>query len=216
MTKEHPLKGRKLSEEHKRKIGLANKGKKRTEEQRKRIGLASKGRTSPNKGKTFSKETRKKMSEAAKRRPRSPRSEETKRKISLANKGRKHTEEAKRKMSIASTGRKQSETQKQKARERWMGDKNPRWKGGQAITEGGYVLVSRPDHPFCGNRGYVKRSRLVMEAHIGRYLSREEMVHHINKITDDDRIENLHLCANGSVHQNFHRHKPRHKKVKSI
>jgi hypothetical protein len=52
-----------------------------------------------------SEETRKRRSEAAKNRPRRPTSEETKRKISKANLGRKRSDEARAKMSAAAIGR---------------------------------------------------------------------------------------------------------------
>lgn len=84
-------------------------------------------------------------------------------------------------------------------KEQMMGEKNPRWKGGEAKMLG-YVFLFRPDHPYANDVGYVKRSRLVMEAHLNRYLKPEETIHHINEIRDDDRIENLRLCSCNSEH----------------
>ena len=57
--------GRKLSEEHKRKIGDANRGRKFTPEQRMNMSLARIGNKS-HLGHKHSEEARKKMSEAAK------------------------------------------------------------------------------------------------------------------------------------------------------
>jgi len=64
----------------------------------------------------------------------------------------------------------------------------------------GYICIYQPTHPNCDGMKYVRRSRLVMEKHIGRYLLPEEVVHHINKITDDDRIENLQLFKSHAQH----------------
>ena len=60
---------------------------KHTDEARRKMSEARKGKTPVNKGKKMSDEARRKMSEARKGRKFGPRSEETKRKIGLANKG---------------------------------------------------------------------------------------------------------------------------------
>lgn len=56
--------GRHLSEEHKRKIGLANSGKIRTEAARKKNSLAKSGSNHPNWGKHLSDETRRRIGDA--------------------------------------------------------------------------------------------------------------------------------------------------------
>ncbi len=67
-----------------------------------------------------------------------------------------------------------------------------------------YIYVVNRNHPFCNKLGYVKRANLVMEEHIGRFLTPEERVHHNNEIKIDDRPENLRLFLNESAHQKFH------------
>ncbi len=46
---------------------------------------------------------------------------------------------------------------------------------------------------------------LVVERRIGRRLRPEEVVHHINGVRDDNRDENLFLCANRSEHNEIER-----------
>jgi len=57
----------------------------------------------------------------------------------------------------------------------------------------GYIIIRKPNHPFAHSNKYVKRSRLIMEQHLGRYLKSTEIIHHINRNITDDRIENLSL-----------------------
>ena len=84
------------------------------------------------------------------------------------------------------------------------GKDNPKWKGGRYIGNKGYILIYTPDHPFTNSGNYVFEHRLVMEEHIGRLLTPEEEVHHINGIKTDNRIENLELINNHSQHMRIH------------
>jgi len=117
-------------------------------------------------------------------------SQETKNKIAKANKGKHHTKESRKKISYA---KKLS--------------KNPNWKGGKIKDTNGYILVLNSNHPDKNHDNYVFEHRLVMEKHIGRYLTSEEVVHHINRIVSDNRIENLMLFKNNSEHIKYHRNK---------
>lgn len=84
------MRGKKHTEEAKRKISENNKGIKRpqTKEHKENLSRALKGRISPMRGKRFSQEAKKKMSISAKKRIRTPMSEETKKKISVSHRKR--------------------------------------------------------------------------------------------------------------------------------
>lgn len=57
----------------------------------------------------------------------------------------------------------------------------------------GYVLVYAPEHPNAHKDGYVMLHTVLVERLIGRYLTENEVVHHINHGRKDNRIENLKL-----------------------
>lgn len=80
------------------------------------------------------------------------------------------------------------------------GEKNPRWIGGRLRTKDGYIYVYSPNHPDRNYLGYVREHRLVMENVLGRRLSRSEVVHHKNKIRDDNRPENLEIYESNKKH----------------
>jgi len=92
------------------------------------------------------------------------------------------------------------------------GANNGSWKGGRMLDASGYVLLKFPEHPDSNNLGYVREHRLVMEQSIGRYLTKEEVVHHLNEIKDDNRIENLELMTR-TQHIDHH-HEERAKRAK--
>lgn len=85
-------------------------------------------------------------------------------------------------------------------RKNYGGERSPRWKGGRHVTKRGYVYVLAPEHPHRVRGCYVLEHRLVMEKMIGRYLLREEVVHHINGVRNDNRPENLKLFSENREH----------------
>lgn len=68
------------------------------------------------------------------------------------------------------------------------GELNNQWKGGRR-HRGGYVEIYIPEHPRT--KKYIMEHILVIEKKLGRYLKDNEVVHHINGLKNDNRIENL-------------------------
>ena len=81
------------------------------------------------------------------------------------------------------------------------GEKNNNWNGGKFINEFGYVALnirylSEEDKKLIGSTRisrFFPEHRLIMAKKLGRQLSETELVHHINGIKTDNRIENLSL-----------------------
>lgn len=73
------------------------------------------------------------------------------------------------------------------------GDLHPNWRRGYTISAGGYkhVLIEAPEQT---NR-YEAEHRVVMAAVLGRPLTSDEVVHHINRIRTDNRPENLQVLS---------------------
>ncbi len=67
-----------------------------------------------------------------------------------------------------------------------------------------YVRVRRPEHPRADAQGKVRRSVLVLEEYLNRFLLPDEEPHHINGIKTDDRKENLEVVIH-SEHSREHR-----------
>jgi len=89
-------------------------------------------------------------------------------------------------------------------RVRPIGDKSTRWKGGKSKTVHGYILIwlSPNDffYPMINGTGCVFEHRLIVAKHINRCLLPWEVVHHINGIKSDNRIENLQLLPSAKYH----------------
>lgn len=63
------------------------------------------------------------------------------------------------------------------------------------VTAFGYKVVYLPESPMANSSGLVFEHRLVMSNHIGRPLTSDESVHHVNGDRLDNRIENLELWS---------------------
>lgn len=79
-----------------------------------------------------------------------------------------------------------------------VAENNPNWKGGITQDGSGYIVERDED-------GKQRRQhRLVMERHLGRKLTPDEVVHHKNHDRSDNRIENLELYSSHSEHMKEH------------
>ena len=76
------------------------------------------------------------------------------------------------------------------------------WKGGIKKSDG-YIWIYLPNNKFHFKGNYVRRSHLVWFAYHGEIIENPFMIHHINEIRDDDRIENLQKIT-FSKHQKIH------------
>ena len=71
----------------------------------------------------------------------------------------------------------------------------------KTYMENGYITEFKNGYNKKGN---VKQHRRIMEEYLGRRLESWEVVHHINGIKTDNRIENLQLMT-ASEHSSMHR-----------
>ena len=69
-----------------------------------------------------------------------------------------------------------------------------------------YEYVYAPDHPNRNHRNKVYKHRLVMEEHLGRYLTNDELVHHKDRNPHNNDISNLEIVTRAS-HQTIHKTK---------
>jgi hypothetical protein len=64
---------------------------------------------------------------------------------------------------------------------------------GPRINHRGYVVLYEPEHPMSNKQGYLLEHRKVAARMVGRMLTTDEVVHHLNEIKTDNRPENLQV-----------------------
>lgn len=69
------------------------------------------------------------------------------------------------------------------------------WKIKKRISKGEYDYALVPNHPNSTKDGYVLYHRIIVENHLKRILSQDEVVHHKNSNKKDNRIENLEVLS---------------------
>lgn len=92
---------------------------------------------------------------------------------------------------------------------RTYGSMNGNWKGGKGINDRNYRLVriypNNPYYSMADPRGHIKEHRLIMAKHLGRCLMDNEVVHHLNGVKTDNRIENLRLDTRSQHSKSDHK-----------
>ena len=174
----------------------------------KKISETLKGITPWNKGKTgvYSEETLKQISDSQKGEKNhnygKVRTEETKRKIGLANKGRKISNEARKKMSESHKGKKLSEEHKKKIGLHEIGEKHWNWKGG--LTPENKVIRHSMEYRFWRREVFKRDDYTCQKCGVRGGVIR---AHHIESFDNnpDKRIlvdNGVTLCK--ECHRNFH------------
>ena len=62
-------------------------------------------------------------------------------------------------------------------------------------------MIYSPMHPKANKKGYVYEHRLIMENHIGRFLTDSEVVHHKDSNRSNNTIDNLELLTISEHHR---------------
>jgi len=199
-----PKKGYKQTEEHRKKLSESKKGKPRLDmvgENNPNYGKGLFGEDNGMFGKTHTEETRKKLSEINIGRKQS---KETIEKRIKSNTGKKRTEDTKRKISDSHKGKEFSEEHKRKISENHIDvsrENNPNWKGG--ITEQKYC-------PKFNNK--LKEKIRNRDNHICQLCGKTEeknnkklAIHHIHYDKENCYPDLITICNSCNSKVNFNR-----------
>ena len=177
-------KGKQLSEETKRKIGDANRGRKLSEENLLIMAKRNSGKGNPFYGKKHTEETKKKLSELNKGRKIKPFSDEHKRKIGDANRGRVYSEEYLKSI---------------------RGENSQCWKGGKSFETYPQEWTDDLKESIRKRDGYVCQLCGLHQDEMNGFIKKLH-VHHIDYNKDNCDPKNLvTLCVSCHVKTNYNR-----------
>lgn len=80
------------------------------------------------------------------------------------------------------------------------------WTIKRFVSKGEYDYAVVPEHPKAIGHGYVLAHRAIMENHIGRLLTEDEIVHHIDGNKKNNSLDNLEIMSK-TEHSRHHRPK---------
>lgn len=69
----------------------------------------------------------------------------------------------------------------------------------------GYIEIYMPQHPNARSNGTILEHRFVAEGKLGRYLKKEETVHHLDENRTNNNPDNLIVFRTNSDHSRFHK-----------
>ena len=98
-------------------------------------------------------------------------------------------------------------------REMVKADLNYKWSGGRKQLTKGYIKVHKPNHPRADCGGYVLEHIIVWEEAHNKSLPEGWVIHHLNGIKDDNRLENLVSKRRGC---HIHLAEPFKKRIKQL
>ena len=76
-------------------------------------------------------------------------------------------------------------------------------KGARYRTREGYIKLLCVGHPDADKEGYVLEHRMCVSRMVGRYLTKQEVVHHLDSNRENNNINNLMLFDSQKKHKSF-------------
>ncbi len=110
-------------------------------------------------------------------------------------KGKKHSKETLKKIGKKS---------KEKFTEKYINHIKQKHQGNKKRAINGYILIKDYNHPNKNSHNDILEHIKVMSEFLNRPIKKGEIIHHINMVRDDNRLENLYLYSSIASHVKAH------------